>query len=91
MEKSINNSIKINKTEGKNIIKRNYEKIINDALIFITNNNLTNSYLLNNSLENNDKMNKTTKKFHVKSVSSLIDSMNNKRFISLYRNLNKNK
>ena len=91
MEKSINNSININKKKGKNIRKRNYEKIINDALIFITNNNLTNPYLLNNSLENNDKMNKTTKKIHVKSVSSLIDSMNNKRFISLYRNLNKNK
>ena len=42
-------------------------------------------------MENNDKMNKTAKKFHVKNVSSLIDSMNNKRLILLYRNLNKNK
>ena len=91
MEKTINNSIKINKKEGKNIIKRNYEKNINDALIFITDNNLANSYILNNSLENNDKMNKTTKTFHVNSESNLIDTMNNKRFISSNRNLNKNK
>ena len=90
MEKSINNSIKINKKKGKNIIKRNYEKSINDAMIFITDNNLANSYLFNNNLENNDKMNKTTKK-HVISVSSLVDSMNNNKFISLDKNLNKNK
>ena len=90
MEKTINNSIKINKKEGKNIIKRNYEKSINDAMIFITDNNLTNSYLFNNNLENNDKMNKTTKK-HVISVSSIVDSMNDNKFISLYRNLNKSK
>ena len=90
MEKPINNSIKINKKEGKNIIKRNYEKSINDAMIFITDNNLANSYLFNNNLENNDKMNKTTKK-HVISVSSLVDSMNNNKFISLDKNLNKNK
>jgi len=93
INKTIKNGfcININKKKGKNIKKRNYEKSIKDALIFITNNNLTNSYILNNSLENNDKMNKTTKTFHVNSESNLIDTMNNKRFISSNRNLNKNK
>ena len=95
-KKKINyNSININKKQGKKIRKRNYEKNFNEALTTI-NNNLVNSIFLNNSSENNNKINlknnKKSKKYHTKSITSLIDLMNhNKRLISLYRNLNKSK
>ena len=95
LKKKINfNNIKINKKEGKKIRKRNIESNINEALTSI-NNNLVNSIIINNSLENNkanSKNKKIVKKYHTKSITSLIDLMNhNKRLISLYRNLNKSK
>ena len=95
LKKKINfNNIKLNKKEGKKIRKRNHESNINEALTSI-NNNFVNSIIINNSLENNKgiiKNKKIVKKFHAKSITSLIDLMNhNKRLISLYRNLNKSK
>ena len=88
------NNINMTKKEGKKIIKkRNYEKNINETL---TSNNFVNSIIFNSSLENTNKTNnlknKNGKKFHTKSISSLIDLMNhNKRLISIYRNLNTSK
>ena len=96
LKKKVNyNNININHKEGKKTRKRNYEKNINEALTTI-NNNLVNSIFLNSSIENNNKTNirnnNKPKKFHTKSITGLIDLMNhNKRFISLYRNLNKSK
>ena len=95
------NNTNINKKDVKKIRKRNYEKNINEALTSI-NNNFVNSIYITNSLENNNSKNtnnkininksKNLKKFHTKSISSLIDLMNhNKRFISFYSNLNKSK
>ena len=90
------NNLNINKKEMKKVRKRNCEKNINEALTSI-NNNFVNSIFINNSLENNNnkinlKNSKNARKFHTKSISSLIDLMNhNKRLISFYRNLNKSK
>ena len=67
---------------------------MNEALTSI-NNNFVNSIVLGNSLDNNMinvKNKKIVKKYHTKSITSLVDLMNhNKRLISLYRNLNKSK
>ena len=95
LKKKINfNNIKINKKEGKKIRKRNQENNVNEALTSI-NNNFVNSIVLGNSLDNNMinvKNKKIVKKYHTKSITSLVDLMNhNKRLISLYRNLNKSK
>ena len=93
----------LNNRKGKKIKTRNYtNKKINDLLNSI-NNNFINTYILNNNsvdnkmnVNNFNKINKNNnniiKSYHTKSVASLSDLMfHNKKLISLYKNVSKNK